>query len=598
MAIRTRYTDAPHKNRHDLANLRRIVPFLWEYKGRVIIALSFLILAKVATVGVPLVLKQIVDALDPRSLQLVLPVALLLAYGALRLANVLFSELRDTIFARVRYHAMRQLSRKVLSHLYSLSLQFHLERRTGGISRDLERGTRAVSSIMNYLVFNIIPTIAEFSLVAVLLLGDYDIQFTIVTFSTVLVYIVFTLSVTNWRMHIRHRMNRLDSQANSMAVDGLINYETVKYFNNDEYELNRYDDTLNEWEDSAVKSQASMSLLNFGQGSIIAIGVTVMMFLATEGVVNGEMTIGDLVLVNALMLQLFIPLNFLGIIYRSMMHSLADIDLMFGLLDKKSDVVDAPDAGELSVSEGVVQFDRVNFGYQTERQILHDVSFTIPAGKKLAVVGPSGAGKSTISRLLFRFYDVSSGRITIDGQDISKVTQTSLRRAVGIVPQDTVLFNESIYHNIVYARPDASRDEVYRAAKMANIHDFIMQLPSGYDTIVGERGLKLSGGEKQRVAIARVILKNPAILIFDEATSSLDSHSEQLILSALNEVAQQHTTLVIAHRLSTIADADNILVLEQGRVKEQGTHQQLLAQQGLYYTLWNLQLQEKDQNHE
>lgn len=594
MAIRTRYTDAPHKNRHDLANLRRIVPFLWEYKGRVIIALSFLILAKVATVGVPLVLKQIVDALDPRSLQLVLPVTLLLAYGALRLANVLFSELRDTIFARVRYHAMRKLSRKVLSHLYSLSLQFHLERRTGGISRDLERGTRAVSSIMNYLVFNIIPTIAEFSLVAVLLLGDYDIRFTIVTFSTVLVYIVFTLSVTNWRMHIRHRMNRLDSLANSMAVDGLINYETVKYFNNDNYELDRYDHTLNEWEDSAVKSQASMSLLNFGQGSIIAIGVTLMMFLATEGVVEGEMTIGDLVLVNALMLQLFIPLNFLGIIYRSMMHSLADIDLMFGLLDKKSDVVDAPDAGELTVSEGVVQFDRVNFGYQTERQILHDVSFTIPAGKKLAIVGPSGAGKSTISRLLFRFYDVSSGRITIDGQDISKVTQTSLRRAVGIVPQDTVLFNESIYHNIVYAHPDASLEDVYRAARMANIHDFIMQLPSGYDTIVGERGLKLSGGEKQRVAIARVILKNPAILIFDEATSSLDSHSEQLILSALNEVAQQHTTLVIAHRLSTIADADNILVLEQGRVKEQGTHQQLLAQQGLYYTLWNLQLQEKD----
>ena len=594
MAIRTRYTDAPHKNRHDLANLRRIVPFLWEYKGRVIIALSFLILAKVAMVGMPLVLKQIVDALDPRSLQLVLPVTLLLAYGALRLANVLFSELRDTIFARVRYHAMRKLSCKVLSHLYSLSLQFHLERRTGGISRDLERGTRAVSSIMNYLVFNIIPTIAEFSLVAVLLLGDYDIRFTIVTFSTVLVYIVFTLSVTNWRMHIRHRMNRLDSQANSMAVDGLINYETVKYFNNDNYELDRYDHTLNEWEDSAVKSQASMSLLNFGQGSIIAVGVTLMMFLATQGVVDGEMTIGDLVLVNALMLQLFIPLNFLGIIYRSMMHSLADIDLMFALLDKKSDVVDAPDADELTVSEGVVQFDRVNFGYQTERQILHDVSFTIPDGKKLAIVGPSGAGKSTISRLLFRFYDVNSGRITVDGQDISKVTQNSLRRTVGIVPQDTVLFNESIYHNIVYAHPDASQEDVYRAARMANIHDFIMQLPSGYDTIVGERGLKLSGGEKQRVAIARVILKNPAILIFDEATSSLDSHSEQLILSALNEVAQQHTTLVIAHRLSTIADADNILVLEQGRVKEQGTHHQLLAQQGLYYTLWNLQLQEKD----
>ena len=592
--IRTRYTDAPHKNRHDLANLRRIVPFLWEYKGRVLIALSFLVLAKVATVGVPLVLKQIVDALDSRSLQLVLPVSLLLAYGALRLANVLFSELRDTIFARVRYRAMRNLSRKVLSHLYSLSLQFHLERRTGGISRDLERGTRAVSSIMNYLVFNIIPTIAEFTLVAFLLLGDYDINFTLVTFSTVLVYIVFTLSVTNWRMHIRHRMNRLDSAANAMAVDGLINYETVKYFNNDEYELHRYDDTLNEWEDSAVKSQASMSLLNFGQGCIIAVGVTLMMFLATQGVVDGEMSIGDLVLVNALMLQLFIPLNFLGIIYRSMMHSLADIDLMFGLLDKSSDVVDRSDAVDLQLTNGVVKFEQVDFGYQSERQILHNVSFTIPAGKKLAVVGPSGAGKSTLSRLLFRFYDVDHGKILIDEQSVNSVTQESLRRAVGIVPQDTVLFNESIYHNIIYARPDATQEEVYRAARMANIHDFIMQLPEAYDTVVGERGLKLSGGEKQRVAIARVILKDPAILIFDEATSSLDSHSEQLILSALNEVAQQRTTLVIAHRLSTIADADIILVLEDGRVKEQGSHQELLTQRSLYYTLWNLQLQEKE----
>ena len=592
--IRSRYTDAPHKNRHDLANLRRIVPFLWEYKGRVLIALTFLVLAKVATVGVPLVLKQIVDALDPSSLQLVLPVSLLLAYGALRLANVMFSELRDTIFARVRYRAMRNLSGKVLSHLYSLSLQFHLERRTGGISRDLERGTRAVSSIMNYLVFNIIPTIAEFALVAFLLLGNYDINFTLVTFSTVLVYIIFTLSVTNWRMHIRHRMNRLDSAANAMAVDGLINYETVKYFNNDEYELHRYDDTLNEWEDSAVKSQASMSLLNFGQGCIIAVGVTLMMFLATQGVVDGEMSIGDLVLVNALMLQLFIPLNFLGIIYRSMMHSLADIDLMFGLLDKNSDVVDRPDAVDLQLTNSVVKFEQVDFGYQSERQILHNVSFTIPAGKKLAVVGPSGAGKSTLSRLLFRFYDVDHGKILIDDQSVNSVTQESLRRAVGIVPQDTVLFNESIYHNIIYARPDATQEEVHRAARLANIHDFIMQLPAAYDTVVGERGLKLSGGEKQRVAIARVILKDPAILIFDEATSSLDSHSEQLILSALNEVAQQRTTLVIAHRLSTIADADIILVLQEGRVKEQGSHQELLMQRGLYYTLWNLQLQEKE----
>ena len=592
--IRTRYTDAPHKDRHDLSNLKRIVPFLWEYKGRVLVAMVLLILAKVATVAVPFILKDIVDLLDSKTLPLVLPVTLLLGYGALRLLNVLFSELRDTVFARVRYRAMRNLSREVLSHLYSLSLQFHLERRTGGISRDLERGTRAVSSIMNYLVFNIIPTMAEFILVAFLLLGDYDAHFAIVTFSTILVYVAFTLSVTNWRMHIRHYMNRLDSHANAMAVDGLINFETVKYFNNDDYEINRYDNTLDEWENAAVKSQTSMSILNFGQGCIIAVGVTMMMFLAAQGVVDGSMSIGDLVLVNALMLQLFIPLNFLGIIYRSMMHSLADIDLMFGLLDKKGNVSDKKDAVDLKVSQGVVRFDHVDFGYQPERQILHQVSFEIPAGKKLAIVGPSGAGKSTLSRLLFRFYDVDKGSVSIDGQIISDVTQESLRQTVGIVPQDTVLFNESIYHNIVYARPDASEDEVFQAAKMANIHDFISDLPDGYDTVVGERGLKLSGGEKQRVAIARVILKNPKILVFDEATSSLDSHSEQVILTSLAEVSQQRTTLVIAHRLSTIADADIIIVLENGRVKEQGNHQQLLAQNGLYTSLWTMQQQEKD----
>ncbi len=595
MSIRTHYTDAPHKDRQDLSNLRRIIPFLWEYKGRVLAALALLIAAKVATVGVPFVLKEIVDLLSTQNLPLVLPVTLLLGYGALRLMNVLFSELRDAVFARVRYRAMRNLSREVLSHLYSLSLQFHLERRTGGISRDLERGTRAVSSIMNYLVFNIIPTAAEFALVAFLLLGDYALHFSIVTFSTVFIYIGFTLFLTNWRMHIRHRMNRLDSQANAMAVDGLINYETVKYFNNDAYEIERYDHTLDEWEDCAVKSQASMSLLNFGQGCIIAVGVTIMMFYAAQGVVDGSMSIGDLVLVNALMLQLFIPLNFLGIIYRSMMHSLADIDLMFDLLDKKGDVSDKQGAADLQVTQGVVRFEQVDFSYQPERQILHKVSFEIPAGKKLAVVGPSGAGKSTLSRLLFRFYEVDGGSVTIDGQSVSEVTQESLRQAVGIVPQDTVLFNETIFHNIIYARPDATTEEVYEASRLANIHDFISQLPDGYDTVVGERGLKLSGGEKQRVAIARVILKNPRILVFDEATSSLDSHSEQIILSSLATVAEQRTTLVIAHRLSTIADADIILVLENGRVKEQGTHQQLLAQNGLYSSMWNIQLQEQEE---
>ncbi|MBE9526789.1 MAG: ABC transporter ATP-binding protein/permease, partial [Proteobacteria bacterium] len=536
--------------------------------------------------------------MDDKSMPLILPVTLLLGYGALRFFNVLFSELRDTVFARVRYQTMRDLSRKVLSHLYGLSLQFHLERRTGGISRDLERGTRAVSSIMNFLVFNIIPTLAEFLLVAILLLGDYSIEFTIVTFSTVLVYITFTLSVTNWRMDIRHQMNRLDSSANAMAVDGLINYETVKYFNNEHYEINRYDNTLSEWEEAAVKSQASMSLLNFGQGSIIAVGVTAMMFYATQGVVDDKMSIGDLVLVNALMLQLFIPLNFLGIIYRSMMHSLADIDLMFVLLDKKSAVIDKQNAQELQVKEGVIRFENVDFSYQKERQILHKVSFEIPAGKKLAVVGPSGAGKSTLSRLLFRFYDVNGGKISIDGQSISEVTQNSLRDVVGIVPQDTVLFNESIYHNIVYANPQASEDDVYAAAKLANIHAFIQQLPDGYDTVVGERGLKLSGGEKQRVAIARVILKDPKVLVFDEATSSLDSQSEQIILSSLANVSQRRTTLVIAHRLSTIADADIIIVLEEGQVVEQGNHQQLLVKKGLYSRLWNLQLQEKENSEQ
>ena len=598
MSIRTHYTDAPHKNRHDLSNIKRIIPFLWAYKGRVLIALIFLILAKIATVAVPLILKEIVDLMDDKSMPLVLPVTLLLGYGALRFFNVLFSELRDTVFARVRYQTMRDLSRKVLLHLYGLSLQFHLERRTGGISRDLERGTRAVSSIMNFLVFNIIPTLAEFLLVAILLLGDYSIEFTIVTFSTVLVYITFTLSVTNWRMDIRHQMNRLDSSANAMAVDGLINYETVKYFNNEHYEINRYDNTLHEWEEAAVKSQASMSLLNFGQGSIIAVGVTAMMFYATQGVVDDKMSIGDLVLVNALMLQLFIPLNFLGIIYRSMMHSLADIDLMFVLLDKKSAVIDKQNAQELQVKEGVIRFENVDFSYQKERQILHKVSFEIPAGKKLAVVGPSGAGKSTLSRLLFRFYDVDEGKVTIDGQSISEVTQTSLRNVVGIVPQDTVLFNESIYHNIVYANPQASKEDVYEAAKLANIHEFIQQLPDGYDTVVGERGLKLSGGEKQRVAIARVILKDPKILVFDEATSSLDSQSEQIILSSLADVSQRRTTLVIAHRLSTIADADIIIVLEEGRVVEQGNHEELLVKKGLYSNLWNLQLQEKENSEQ
>ena len=593
-----RPTEAPHNARNDRQNLKRMMPYLWQYKGRVLIALISLMLAKVATVGVPLVLKEIVDSLElivdqPKSMAVTLPLALLLAYGALRLVNVAFNELRDAVFARVRYRAMRDISIQVVKHLYDLSLGFHLERRTGGISRDMERGTRSLSSILNYLTFNIIPTFVEFALVAVILFSQYESHFALITFGTVVVYVVYTMAVTEWRMHFRHEMNAHDSQANSQAVDGLINYETVKYFNNEDYEVQRYNDTLNKWEDAAVKSTSSMALLNFGQGAIIAVGVTLVMVSAASGVADGSMSLGDLVLVNAMMLQLFIPLGFLGIIYRSMKHALADMDLMFKLLDKQTTIKDKEDAKSLRVTDAKVVFKNVSFSYQQDRKILSDISFEIPCGHKLAVVGPSGAGKSTLARLLFRFYDVDDGCICIDGQNISDVSQRSLREAIGIVPQDTVLFNNSIYHNILYARPDASKEEVLNAARLANIDEFIQSLPQGYDTTVGERGLKLSGGEKQRVAIARVILKNPRILVFDEATSSLDSHSEQVILSSLKQVAEDHSTLVIAHRLSTIVDADTILVMEKGKIVEQGDHAALLAQQGLYANLWLLQQEEE-----
>lgn len=594
-----RPTQAPHHGRNDRQNLKRMMPYLWQYKGRVLFALLSLMLAKVATVGVPVVLKDIVDHLDivlSKSTAIAaIPLALLLAYGGLRLVNVAFNELRDAVFARVRYRAMRDISIQVVKHLYDLSLGFHLERRTGGISRDLERGTRSLSSILNYLTFNIIPTFVEFALVAVILFGQYEAQFALITFGTVVVYVSYTMAVTEWRMHFRHEMNAHDSQANSMAVDGLINYETVKYFNNEDYEVDRYKQTLNQWEEAAVKSTSSMALLNFGQGAIIAVGVTLVMIYAAAGVVDGDMSLGDLVLVNALMLQLFIPLGFLGIIYRSMKHALADMDLLFKLLDKKTEIKDKANAQDLQVSDAHVSFEHVSFSYHSDRPILRDVSFEIPCGKKIAVVGPSGAGKSTLARLLFRFYEPDEGCICIDGQNISDVTQNSLREAIGIVPQDTVLFNNSIYHNILYAKPDASKEEVLQAARLANIHDFIASLPQGYDTVVGERGLKLSGGEKQRVAIARVILKNPRILVFDEATSSLDSHSEQVILSSLKQVAENHSTLVIAHRLSTIIDADKILVMEKGEIVEQGSHIQLLEQQGLYANLWQLQQEESEQ---
>jgi len=596
-----RPTAAPHTERKDLINLQRMLPFLWSYKGRVLFALVSLMLAKVATVSIPLILKDIVDALDmssntgstfPQQLPIEFPLMLLLGYGALRLMNVLFNELRDAIFARVRYRAMRDISKKVMAHLYSLTLSFHLERKTGGISRDLDRGARSLSSILNYLTFNIIPTLTEFVLVAAILFSQYEAKFALITFGTVVIYLGYTMALTEWRMHFRHEMNAHDSEANSRAVDGLINYETVKYFNNEDYEVKRYNDTLEKWEECAVKSTSSMALLNFGQGAIIAIGVTLVMISAAQGVAAGDLTIGDLVLVNAMMLQLFIPLGFLGIIYRSMKHSLADMDLMFKLLDKQPNIQDTENAKELTIKQANIEFKHIDFSYNKERQILHDVSFSIPSGHKVAVVGPSGAGKSTLARLLFRFYDSDEGEILIDGQSIKEVNQASLRKNIGIVPQDTVLFNESVFHNIQYARPGATEGEVRHAAKIANIDEFIESLPDGYETIVGERGLKLSGGEKQRIAIARVILKNPRILIFDEATSSLDSHSEQFILKSLKEVSEEHTTLVIAHRLSTIVDANNIIVLQEGRVSEEGTHQQLLDKNGLYANLWKIQQDE------
>ncbi|VAW57201.1 Efflux ABC transporter, permease/ATP-binding protein mlr7818 [hydrothermal vent metagenome] len=596
-----RPTEAPHSERKDLINLKRMLPFLWSYKGRVLFALGSLMVAKMATVSIPLLLKDIVDTLDvtikagaaiPEQVPVEFPLMLLMGYGALRLTNVLFNELRDAVFCRVRYRAMRDISKKVVTHLYDLSLSFHLERKTGGITRDLDRGARSLAAILNYLTFNIIPTLTEFVLVAVILFSQYDAEFALITFGTVAIYLFYTMALTEWRMHFRHEMNALDSEANSRAIDGLINYETVKYFNNEVYEVNRYNDTLEKWENSAVKSTSSMSLLNFGQGSIIAIGVTLVMISAAKGVAAGDLTIGDLVLVNAMMLQLFIPLGFLGIIYRSMKHSLADMDLMFKLLDSKLNIQDVDNAKDLVIKDANIKFKNVNFFYNKERQILHDVSFDIPSGHKVAVVGPSGAGKSTLARLLFRFYDTDQGEIQIDEQNIHGVNQASLRKRIGIVPQDTVLFNESVFHNIQYAQPGASLGEVRHAAKIANIDEFIESLPKGYDTMVGERGLKLSGGEKQRIAIARVILKNPKILIFDEATSSLDSHSEQIILKSLKDVAAEHTTLVIAHRLSTIVDANNIIVLDKGRIVEQGSHQQLLNQKGLYASLWAMQQDE------
>ena len=587
-------TESPSTNRRDWHNLQSMLPFLWEYRGRALFALACLILSKVATVGVPVLLKDLVDALQTQpQAALGLPIALLLGYGALRLASALFNELRDTIFARVRYHAMRNVSVKVLEHLHQLSLRFHLERKTGAITRDIERGTASVSSLMNYMVFSIIPIAVEFGLVAFILLHNYTPIFAGITFVTVISYVWFTVKITEWRMDHRHLMNRLDSQSSNQAIDSLVNYETVKYFNNETLELQRFDNTLAQWEEAAVKSQTSMSILNFGQSAIIGIGVTFIMFFAAAGVLNGKMSIGDLVMVNAFMLQLFLPLSTLGIVYRQIKYTLADMDMVFRLLDTAQEVTDCPNAPNLQITRGEIRFENVDFGYQPERPILRGVSFSVPAGAKVAVVGHSGAGKSTLARLLYRFYDVTHGRILIDGQDIASVSQASLHKAIGIVPQDTVLFNDSLRYNLQYSNAHASQADLERAADMAHIRGFIESLPNGWDTVVGERGLKLSGGEKQRVAIARVILKQPPIMLFDEATSSLDTATEQAIQQTLHEVAGHHTTLMIAHRLSTIVDADQILVMDQGQVVEHGTHTELLTRNGQYARMWELQLREE-----
>ncbi len=584
-------TSAP-KHHH---TLRALLPFIWEFRGRAMLALAFLVIAKIATVLIPVALKHLVDDLNPlHHTALVLPLALLIGYGALRFASILFGELRDLVFEFAALRAVRRIALRVFRHLHDLDLAFHLERQTGGLSRDIERGTRGISFVLSFMLFNILPTLLEIGLVLGIFLWNFSAWFALIIVLSVAVYIAFSIAVTEWRMQHVRRMNEQDSRANTRAVDSLLNYETVKYFTNEEYEAGRYDNEMATWEKEALKTQYSLSTLNSGQALIIALGVTAMMLLAGYEVVLGKMTLGDFVMVNAYMVQLFMPLNFLGFVYREMKRSIVDMERMFVLLERNTQIADQPGAPVLQVTRGELRFENLRFGYGPDREILHGVSFSVPAGQKVAVVGSSGAGKSTLARLMFRFYDASHGQILIDGQDIRTVTRDSLRRQLGIVPQDTVLFNDTIYYNIAYGRPGAARADIERAAGMANLGQFIESLPKGYDTLVGERGLKLSGGEKQRVAIARAILKNPPILVFDEATSSLDSNAEQAILGALRELAEHRTSLVIAHRLSTVVDADEIVVLDQGRIVERGTHRELLRVGGLYAQLWALQQHETE----
>jgi len=584
----------------DWHTLARLFPYLWEYKWRVMAALSFMVGAKLANVGVPILLKNLIDSMTPQptgvQVLLVVPVALLIGYGLLRLSVSAFTELRELIFAKATQGAARTIALQTFQHLHELSLRFHLERQTGGMSRDIERGVRGIESLIAYSLYSIVPTLIEVLLVLSILGIQFDKWYAIITLCALGLYIYFTVTVTEWRTQFRKQVNEFDSSAHTRAIDSLLNYETVKYFGNEGFEAKRYDESLDKLRLARIKAQNSLSALNMGQQLIIAVALVTMLWRATQGVVDGNLTLGDLVMINAFMIQLYIPLNFLGVIYREIKQSLTDLDRMFKLLEKEREVADAPNAQQLVLaSPPSVAFEHIHFAYEQNRPILQDVSFTIPSGKTVAIVGPSGSGKSTLARLLFRFYDVQQGVVRIDGHPLNQLTQASVRQAIGIVPQDTVLFNDTVYYNSAYGRPSATREEVEQAARAARIHDFIVSTPLGYQTMVGERGLKLSGGEKQRVAIARTLLKNPFILIFDEATSALDSSNERAIQSELREAANNKTTLVIAHRLSTVVDAHEIIVLDQGVIVEQGTHTQLLEAQGAYARMWSMQQSQEDQ---
>ncbi|MBT7957394.1 MAG: ABC transporter ATP-binding protein/permease [Rhodospirillaceae bacterium] len=592
--MRSLTADAPKNKgpRNDFRTLKTLMPYLWpknalEMRARVVIAVCFLGFAKGINVGVPYLYKMAVDAISDSAASIVIvPIGILVAYGLARVMSLAFGEFRDAIFAKVAQRAIREAGLKTFRHLHKLALRFHLDRQTGGLSRAVERGTKGIDFLLNFMLFNVLPTLLEILLVCAIMWGLFNFWFALVTFVTVSIYIYWTVAVTDWRLKYRRTMNKMDGEATTKAIDSLLNYETVKYFGNEEHEARRFDQALKSYETAAVKSKVSLSMLNVGQGAVISAGMTILMIMAGFSVQNGTMTLGDFVMVNMYLIQLFLPLNFLGFVYREIKQSLTDMDEMFGLLERETEIEDKASAPVLNITGGEVIFENVSFHYEKERSILKNVSLTVQPGQTVAIVGPSGAGKSTISRLLYRFYDVTDGRILIDGQDIRDVTQDSVRSSIGIVPQDTVLFNDTIYYNIAYGRPTASPSEIEEAARLASIHDFVSELPDGYNTRVGERGLKLSGGEKQRVAIARTILKGPEILIFDEATSALDTHTEKEIQQSLRDVAAERTAVVIAHRLSTVIDADEIIVLEKGSVVERGTHAALLAKKGTYEAMW------------